>query len=92
MSSDMINMESGVSAFTGKGFVTLRWGKESGQLTPEEAEQHGLAIIATAMAARHDAAVFSELTDKANLNLPKDVAARFIGSLRKRMGRSNVSD
>jgi len=87
MDNDMITMESGVSAFNGKGFVVLRWGKEKGQLTPEEAEQHGLAVIQTAMAARHDAAVFAEMTDSTALDIPKDTAARFIGSLRKRMGR-----
>lgn len=78
-----IDMHSGVSLFTGKPFVTLRWGKSSGQLTPQEAEQHGLAVIATAMAARIDAAVFAELTE--TLGVDKQTAGRFIAGLRTRL-------
>ncbi len=55
----MIEMESGVSLFTGKPFCAVRWGEMSGQLTPEEMRQHGLACIATAEAAERDAAFVS---------------------------------
>jgi hypothetical protein len=80
-----IGMNSGVSVFNGKPFVQLYWGAQAGQLTPEEAEQHGLAVIATAMAARIDAAVFAELTE--SVGLDKQAAAGFIRALRKRTGR-----
>ncbi len=80
-----IEMESGVSVFDGSPFVHLHWGKESGQLDPLEAEQHGLAIICTAMAARIDSAVFAELTE--GIGLSKEIAAGFLSALRKRTGR-----
>jgi len=35
-----IHIVSGVSAFTGKGFVQMRWGSEAGQLTPAQARVH----------------------------------------------------
>jgi len=57
----MIEVGSGVSLFTGKPFCTVRWGAETGQLTPEEMRQHGLACIATAEAAERDAALMGFL-------------------------------
>ena len=83
--SDRIDIESGVSLFDGSPFVVLRWGKESGQLDPLEAEQHGLAVIGAAIASRIDAAVMAELTE--TIGLDKETAARFLVALRKRTGR-----
>lgn len=85
MSGGRIDVESGVSLFDGSPFVTLRWGRESGQLSALEAEQHGLAVIGAAVASRIDAAVLAELTE--GLGLGKQVAAQFIVALRKRTGR-----
>jgi len=55
--NDVISVSSGVSARNGGGFVTIRWGDMGGQLSPEEARQHALAVIEAADAAEHDAAV-----------------------------------
>jgi hypothetical protein len=86
--SNEISMESGVSARTGEPFVLIRWGSERGQLTPAEAEAHGLAILSTAMAARLDAAIVAEMTDPAGLGVSRRTAAGFVYSLRKRTGRA----
>ena len=82
---DEIAINSGVSLFDGSPFVVLRWGIQSGQLDPLEAEQHGLAVIAAAIASRIDAAVMAELTE--SIGLDKETAARFLVALRKRTGR-----
>jgi hypothetical protein len=52
---------SGVSLFTGEPFVTLRWGQNSGQLTPAEARELAMSILAAAEAAESDAAVVKVL-------------------------------
>ena len=57
-----IRINSGVSAFTGDGFVTLKWGESAGQLTPAEARAHALAILEAAEAAESDAAVWQVMT------------------------------
>lgn len=80
----MIEILSGVSLFTGEGFVTLRWGAESGQLTPAEARTHALHLLEVAEAAECDAIVLAELTDPAGLALEQQTAATFLVSLRKR--------
>jgi hypothetical protein len=81
---NMLESLSGVSLFTGEGFVTLMWNKQRGQLDPNEARQLALNILATADAAESDAAVFAELTGK--VGLTKDDAGLFIVSLRERRG------
>lgn len=80
MASD-IRIESGVSAERRDGFVVLRWGSESGQLTPEEARQHALAILGAADAAEHDAAAFNYALAAEGWDLRK--AAAFIAALRE---------
>ena len=50
-----------------------------------EAEQHALAVLGAAVAARIDAATWAELRDHEGLNLPKEVAARFLLRLRDRV-------
>lgn len=39
------------------GFVTVSWGENAGQLTPDEARAHALGIIAAADATDFDAAL-----------------------------------
>ena len=78
-----IFVESGVSIFDGSPFVTLRWGSQSGQLTPLEAEQHGLGVIGAAIAARIDSAVVAELTEQVGVS--QEVAAAFLLGLRRRV-------
>lgn len=80
----MIELEAGVSLFTGKPFCAVRWGKESGQLTPEEMRQHGLACIATAEAAERDAALVDFLT--ANGGMPKEDAIKVLYGVRMHRG------
>jgi hypothetical protein len=76
----LIEIASGVSAFTGEGFVTLRWAAESAQFTPDEARQHALSILECAEAAESDAAVFAWARSELDVDGPS--AARFIGTLR----------
>ena len=85
MSGD-IGMGSGVSASTGDGFVTLRWGAESGQVTPDECRQLALGLLATAEAAESDAAVFAAM--RVDLVVDVDTAVQFIASLRGHRGKS----
>lgn len=83
-----IRIESGVSAFTGEGFVTTHALDSagdflgSGQLTPAEAMEHALAIIEAASAARHDAALWSLLKEK--IGLEDEACAVFLSELRER--------
>jgi hypothetical protein len=64
--SDTIHMQSGVSGFTGDPFITLDWGENHAQFTPEEARAHAFAILETAEAAESDAFMFKFAIDKAN--------------------------
>ena len=90
-----IDIQSGVSVYSGDGFVTLHWGKEHGQLTPAEARAHGAYVIAAAEAAEHDAAVYAVLrrllddgTMTSNHGKRGDaVAARFLDDLREERAR-----
>lgn len=54
MSRELLT-ESGVNP-AGEPFVALRWGRERGQFTPEEARAFALVVLAAAEAALHDAA------------------------------------
>ena len=78
----MIEALSGVSAFTGEGFVTLRWGAESGQLTPDEARQHALHILSCAEAAENDALTQAVLRE--TFGLHEQAAAQFLVEIRTR--------
>jgi hypothetical protein len=78
-----IRFESGVSVFDGTPFVVLRWGQETGQLTPAEAREHALAVLEAAAAAEHDALVFAELRD-GRAGLSMEAAATFLVALRRR--------
>lgn len=57
-----IDIESGVGFHSRLGYVQLRWGEKSGQLTTREARIHALAILDAAAAADHDTSVLRWLT------------------------------
>lgn len=83
MSGGIILIESGVSAFTGKGFCTISVdGKPIGQLDPEQVREMALHWLAAADAAESDAAVMAEMIE--TVGLDTESAARFIYALRKR--------
>jgi hypothetical protein len=64
-----IDIESGVGAMSRLGYVHLRWGERSGQLTTREARRHAYAILDAAAAADHDAAVLRWLTETMGLDI-----------------------
>lgn len=86
MSDDSIEILSGVSAFSGEPFVQVRWGRESGQLTPAEARMHALHVLEAAEASESDALLVAMLTDQdpEGLGLNMATASGFITELRQR--------
>lgn len=77
-----IHVESGVSAFSGEPFLTIRTtGGRTGQMTPAELRTMALHWLEAAEAAETDAAVFAELS---SLGLDDATAAGFIQALRFR--------
>lgn len=54
--AETLTMESGVNKNL-DGFVTMRWGAEVTQLTPNQARGHAMAMLTCAEAAESDAAV-----------------------------------
>jgi len=79
---DTINVISGVSAFTGEGFVTIRWGAEAGQLTPAAARQHALHVLSCAEAAENDAVTQKVLQEGFGLDVQS--AGQFLILIRDR--------
>lgn len=79
--SEVIHVESGVSLFNGNPFVVMRWGKESGQLSPEEARTHALWILACANAAESDAVVVTMLRES---GLEEEMIGMFLTDMRIR--------
>lgn len=83
-----VHIESGVSAFTGKGFCAVHAIGEDGQpiaggqLTPEQVRTMALGWLGAAEAAEHDAAVVAELVEQVGLS--QQEAAAFLHGLRKR--------
>lgn len=61
MDADTIWMHSHVAASDGHPYVVLNWGKESCQMTTQEAIAHAMAIIECAHAAEADASVAAAL-------------------------------
>jgi hypothetical protein len=53
---ETLEMESGVNPKL-EAFITIRWGDMGGQLSPDEARQHGLRMLECAEAAEADAAL-----------------------------------
>ncbi len=89
----VIDTESGVGRGSRLGYVRLRWGEQSGQLTTREARVHALKILDAAAAADHDAAVFRWLIDE--LALTELAAAQALGGLRearKRVDRESGNE
>ena len=75
-----INIESGVSMFTGEGFCTIAVNhKRIGQLTPQEVRTMALHWLEAAEAACSDAAVYAQLR---KTGLDANTAGAFIQSLR----------
>jgi len=58
-----IRVDSGVSLFTGDGYVSLKWGEQAGQLTIAEARAHALSILGAAEAADTDSALWRYLKE-----------------------------
>jgi hypothetical protein len=81
----MIVMFSGVSVFTGEGFVTLRWGPESGQLSPTQCRQHALALLACADAAESDAGIWAVMHN--DMGMDPDAIGTFLTRLRENRGK-----
>lgn len=77
-----IEIESGVSLFTGQGFCQIRLdGKPIGQLDPVKVREMALHWLAAADAAESDAAVYAELQE---IGIPAPKAGAFIQALRDR--------
>ena len=72
--ADMINVESGVSIYTGEPFIKISWGDMHGQLTPEAARAHALYILECADAAISDAFLWHFLRERAGI--PEEKAAQ----------------
>jgi hypothetical protein len=79
---DTIEVYSGVSAFTGEGFVTVRWGTEAGQLTPDAARTYALHVLSCAEAAENDAITQQVLRDVIGLDSKESV--KFLAAIRDR--------
>lgn len=77
-----IEVQSGVSVFTHEPYVQLRWGAESGQLTPAEAREHALGVLRAADAAEFDATVWAEMTE--TIGLEPESVVRFLAGIRER--------
>jgi len=75
---------------TGKPSVQLRWGDMGGQLTPEEARNHALAVLECAEAAIHDAAMVRWLVEKSEV--PLEGAYQALFELRRFRGDSTRED
>jgi hypothetical protein len=60
--AETLEMESGVNKQL-QGFITIRWGAEVGQISPQEGRQHGLRMLECAEAADADAALLRGLQE-----------------------------
>lgn len=69
-----IEIESMVSGRTREPFVVLKWGGESGQLTPTEARAHARRVLEAAEAADSDAFLMDFLRDQVGADLQHQVA------------------
>lgn len=82
-----IGLVSGVSVFTGKGFVRVAVLDQDnkqvavGQMSPEEVRTMALGWLGAAEAAESDAAVFAELK---GIGLDDTACAGFLAALRER--------
>lgn len=77
-----IEFVSGVSAFTGEGFVQVFVnGKTLGQLSPDEVRQHGQAAFEAAEAAESDALIWAQLKEA---GLDDTACGAFLVAMRER--------
>jgi hypothetical protein len=67
-----IQIETIYGAISRKPFVTFKWGNMAGQLTPNEARAHALAILEAADAAESDAFIVKFLDD--HLDAPPEAS------------------
>lgn len=80
--SSMLATSAAVSAFTGDPFVLLTWsGPTTAQMTPDEARELALHIIAAADSAETDALVLHQLK---GMGIADEHAAHFLVSVRQR--------
>jgi hypothetical protein len=70
-----LGIMSGVSLHTGKGFLSLTWGNERGQLDVDTARQMAMDLLKAAEAADHDATLFAWLCERKLLPSPEAAAA-----------------
>jgi hypothetical protein len=82
----IIHLESGVSAFNGKPFLRVSWGKEVGQVSPQEARTMASDWFDAAAAAEHDALLMAELQETVGLDF--QTAGQVLLSLRARRERN----
>lgn len=64
MEATTIEVESMVASRSREPFVVLKWGAESGQLTPAQARDHARRILEAAEAADQDAFLVWWLTER----------------------------
>jgi hypothetical protein len=83
-----IDIEAGVGAGSRLGYVRLRWGSQSGQLTTREARIHAHAILDAAAAADHDATVYRWLTTK--MKMKEGPAAQVLMDLREARAQVDI--
>jgi DNA-binding FadR family transcriptional regulator len=69
----MITIEAMIASKTNKGMVVLKWGKESGVLTPDEARAHALKILECADSAESDEFLFWWLEHRVGI---EEISAR----------------
>lgn len=79
--SDRIEVSSLVSSRTGEPVVTICWGKEAGQLSPEEARAHAQMVMEAAEAAETDAYMVAWLREE--LKAPEEMMAHFLTGFRR---------
>lgn len=86
----VINVESLVSAQTGKPWVRITWGSMTGQLTPEEARKHALTILDVAAGAEMDMIAMEFFTKRVGLDQAR--AARAILDFRALRRERGLND
>lgn len=86
--SDTLQMESGVNKSL-DGFVTVSWGAEVGQLSPDEARKHGLTMLECAEAAESDAALLRALREG---GFDDEVGFGMLRLIREKRGERNATE
>jgi hypothetical protein len=79
--SQLIQIKSMVASQSKQGMVVLRWGTMSGELTPNEARLHALAILEAADAAETDEFIWNWL-EKIDQDMPPERRAAILQDFR----------